>query len=149
MENKINTILSFKIKDNVFAVDALQVIHILEVPDIITKVPNTPEYMTGVINHHGNIIPVVDMRTIMEEKRGDKGKDHSIIIINLFNGQDVKFGIYVDMICEVIELKEGDLKETVLDNKKGMIDSYEGTMLHKGDFIHIINLKHLSEIIDK
>ena len=149
MENKINTILSFKIKDNIFAVDALQVIHILEVPDIITKVPNTPAYMTGVINHHGNIIPVVDMRTIMEEKREQKGKEHSIIIINLFNGQDVKFGIYVDMICEVIELKEGDLKETVLDNKKGMIDSYEGTILHKGDFIHIINLKHLSEIIDK
>jgi len=149
METKVSTILSFKIKENLFAIDALKVIHILEVPNIITKVPNTPEYMVGVINHHGNIIPVADMRIVMEEEIGEKEKEHSIIIINFFNGQDIKFGIYVDMICEVIEVKDGDIKETILDNKKGMIDEYEGTILHKGEFIHIIDLIHLSEIIDK
>jgi purine-binding chemotaxis protein CheW len=136
------------VKDNIFAVDALQVLHILEVPDVITKVPNTPDYMIGVINHHGNIVPVVDMRLIMEEEIGEKEKNHSIIIINPSDSQEIRFGIYVDMISEVIEIKPEDLKETVLDSKKGMIDSYEGTILHKNTFIHIIDLKHLSQIID-
>jgi len=149
MDNQINTILSFKIRDNVFALDALQVIHILEVPDEITHVPNTPDFMTGVINHQGNIVPVVDMRILMEEEVGEKCKENSIIIINPTHANDLKFGIYVDMISEVIEIKPEELKETVLDNKKGMIDSYEGTILHKKTFIHIIDIKHLSEIIDK
>ena len=149
MNNKINTILSFKISNNVFALDALQVIHILEVPDEITPVPNTPDFMRGVINHQGNIVPVVDMRVLMEEEIGGKSKVNSIIIINPSHAIDIKFGIYVDMISEVIEIKPEDLKETVLDSKKGMIDSYEGTVLYKGTFIHIIDIKHLSEIIDK
>jgi purine-binding chemotaxis protein CheW len=148
MDNQINTILSFKIKDNIFALDALQVIHILEVPEAITAVPNTPNFMTGVINHQGNIIPVVDMRIIMDAETEEKRKENSIIIINPAHATDIKIGILVDMICEVIEIKPEDVKETVMDSKKGMIESYEGTILHKGIFIHIIDIKHLSEIID-
>jgi len=148
MDNQISTILSFKIKDNIFALDALQVIHILEVPENITSVPNTAEFMTGVINHQGNIIPVIDMRIIMEEEIGEKNKNNSIIIINPTHLIDIKFGILVDMICEVIEIKQEDVKETILDSKKGMIESYVGTILHKEQFIHIIDIKHLSVIID-
>ena len=149
MHNKISTILSFKIGGNIFAVDALHVIHILEVPDEITRIPNTLDFMKGVINHHGNIIPVVDMRLIMEEEVKEKNKEQAIIIINPEHAQDVRFGIYVDMISEVIEIKPDDLRETVMDSKRGMIDTYMGTIFHKGTFIHIIDVIHLSEIIDK
>jgi purine-binding chemotaxis protein CheW len=148
MDNQINTILSFKIRDNIFAIDALQVIHILEVPESITSVPNTPDFVTGVINHQGNIVPVIDMRIIMETEMEEKNKNNSIIILNPKHATDLKIGILVDMICEVIEIKPEDVKETVMDSKKGMIEFYEGTILFKGDFIHIIDIKHLSEIID-
>jgi len=149
MHNQISTILSFKIRENVFAVDALHVIHILEVPDEITKIPNTSNFMKGVINHHGNIIPVADMRIIMEEEVKENSKENAIIIINPEYAPEVRFGIYVDMISEVIEIKPDDLRETVLDSKRGMIDTYIGTIFHKGTFIHIIDIMHLSEIIDK
>jgi len=148
MDSQINTILSFKIRDNIFAIDALQVIHILEVPEAITSVPNTPNFVTGVINHQGNIIPVIDMRIIMEEEIEEKNKNNSIIIINPSHATDLKLGILVDMICEVIEIKPEDVRETVMDSKKGMIEYYEGTILHKGTFIHIIDIKHFSVIID-
>ncbi|MCL2074545.1 MAG: chemotaxis protein CheW [Marinilabiliaceae bacterium] len=149
MHNQISTILSFKIGGNVFALDALHVLHILEVPDIITRIPNTSDFMKGVINHHGNIIPVADMRIIMEEEVKEKNKEQAIIIVNPENSNEVRFGIYVDMISEVIEIKPEDLKETVMDSKRGMIDTYVGTIFHKGTFIHIIDIMHLSEIIDK
>ena len=149
MDNQLSTILSFKVSSNVFAVDALHVIHILEVPDKITKVPNTPHFTTGVINHHGNIIPVVDMRVIMEEKIDERKKSEAIIIINPSFAPEIRFGIYVDMISEVININSDDIKETVMDNKRGLIESYVGSLLHKGEFIHIIDIMHLSEIIDK
>lgn len=149
MENADKTILSFQIKENVFAVDALQVAHILEVPPAITRVPNTPGFMKGVINLHGNIIPVVDMRIIMEEEIGEANADNAIIVINPSENQDARFGIMVDMVKEVLEIETANLQETVLEGRKGMVESYEGTLLYEGTFIHLIDANHLAEIIEK
>lgn len=149
MENVNKTILSFQINENVFAVDALQVAHILEVPSIITKVPNTPNHLIGVINLHGNIIPVVDMRIIMDEVVGEANADNAIIVINPAEIQDSKFGLMVDLVREVLEINSNDLKETILEGRKGMIENFEGTLFQNDTFIHIIDINHLAEIIEK
>lgn len=148
MENGNKTILSFQINQNEFAVDALQVVHILEVPPLITSVPNTSAFMKGIINLHGNIIPVVDMRLIMEEEIGVTNADNAIIVINPVDTQDARFGIMVDMVKEVLEIDTANLKETILEGKKGLIESYEGTLLYNETFIHIIDINHLAEIIE-
>ncbi|MBN1118643.1 MAG: chemotaxis protein CheW [Bacteroidales bacterium] len=149
MENVNKTILSFQINENVFAVDALQVAHILEIPSIITKVPNTPDHLVGIINLHGNIIPVVDMRIIMAEEIGESNADNAIIVINPAEIQDSRFGIMVDLVKEVLEINSNDLKETILEGRKGMIENFEGTLLQNDTFIHIIDINHLAEIIEK
>lgn len=149
MENVNKTILSFQINENVFAVDALQVAHILEVPSIITKVPNTPDHLIGIINLHGNIIPVVDMRIIMDEVIGEANADNAIIVINPAEIQDSKFGLMVDLVREVLEINSNDLKETILEGRKGMIENFEGTLFQNDTFIHIIDINHLAEIIEK
>lgn len=149
MENADKTILSFQINENLFAIDALQVVHILEVPPAITRVPNTPGFMQGVINLHGNIIPVVDMRIIMEETVGETNADNAIIVINPTDNQDARFGIMVDMVKEVLEINTSNLQETILEGKKGLVESYEGTLLYEGSFIHLIDVNHLAEIIEK
>jgi purine-binding chemotaxis protein CheW len=149
MENANKTILSFQIKDNVFAIDALQVIHILDVPEKITKVPNTPEFITGVINLHGNIIPVIDMRVLMDSEIGKATIDNAIVVINPIEIQDARFGLIVDMVKEVLEINSADLKETILEGKKGVIESFEGTLLLDNSFIHVIDINHLAEIIEQ
>lgn len=149
MENKNKTILSFQINENVFAVDALQVAHILEIPGKITKVPNTPGFVKGIINLHGNIIPVIDMRIIMDQEIGVANADNAIVVINPAQIQDSRFGIMVDMVKEVLEIKSDDLKETILEGKKGMIETFEGTLLQNDTFIHVIDINHLAEVIEK
>lgn len=149
MENANKTILSFQIKDNIFAIDALQVAHILEVPETITKVPNTADFIKGVINLHGNIIPVVDMRVLMDSKVGEANIDNAIVVVNPIEIQDSRFGIIVDMVKEVLEINTADLKETILEGKKGVIESFEGTLLFDNSFIHVIDIKHLAEIIEQ
>jgi len=149
MEAQNITLLSFQIHEDSFAVDALQVDHILEIPPHITKVPNTPEFMKGVINLHGNIIPVVDMRHILDKKDITNSADTSIIVINPTDQEDSRLGIIVDMVKEVIEAKRENLKETVLEGNKGMIESFEGTLISNNEFIHIINIKNLTEVVTK
>ncbi|TCO10936.1 chemotaxis protein CheW [Natronoflexus pectinivorans] len=143
------TLLSFQIQEDTFAVDALKVDHILEVPENITPVPNAPEFIKGIINLHGNIIPVADMRIIMGKEDITSNQDNSIIVINPANNQDARVGIMVDIVKEVIETKSSELKETVLDGKKGLIESFEGTLLINDEFIHIIDMNNLAEIIEK
>lgn len=148
MEALNNIFLSFQIYNNIFAVDALKVDHILELPPHITKVPNTSEYFKGVINLHGNIIPVVDMRVIMEIEEIVDGVDTSIIVLNPTGKQEERVGILVDAVREVIEANQASLKETVLEGKKGLLDSFEGTFMKDGEFIHVVDINHLAEIIE-
>ncbi|MGQ1945616.1 chemotaxis protein CheW [Geofilum sp. OHC36d9] len=149
MEVQDKTLLSFQIQDDIFAVNALTVAHILELPPVITSVPNTPEFMKGIINLHGNIVPVADMRVIMGRENFTNGADTSIIVLSPKGDQDDKVGILVDMVQEVFEYKSSELKETVLQGKKGMLDSFEGTLLKNGDFIHVIDIKSLTHLIEE
>ncbi len=150
MEIVNKTILSFQINHNLFAVDALQVDHILEVPAVITKVPNTPSFMKGIINLHGTIIPVVDIKTMMgEEDIIVNNEDRAIVVINPSEAQGSKFGIIVDMVKEVLEINDKNLTETYFDGSKGMIGSYEGTLIQNDTVIHVVDIMHLVEIIEK
>jgi purine-binding chemotaxis protein CheW len=149
MEVNNRTFLSFQIGEDTFAVDALFVDHILEVPSRITKVPNTPDYMKGVINLHGNIVPVADMRIVMDCDDVTRNNDNSIIVINPLGDLESRLGILVDMVKEVIETNDSALKETVMEGKKGIVESFEGTLVQDAEFIHIIDIKNLTEIIEK
>jgi purine-binding chemotaxis protein CheW len=59
--NDIQSYLTFKIGDELFAVNVLKILSILELTKI-TKIPRTPKYIRGIINHHGAVLPIVDIR---------------------------------------------------------------------------------------
>ncbi|SFE29534.1 chemotaxis protein CheW [Thermophagus xiamenensis] len=138
-----NTLLSFKVGEEFFALDAMKVNHILEVSEI-TKVPNTPEFMKGVINLHGNIVPVVDLRVMMGFP--DKGINHdtAIIVVSPDDQQENNLGVMVDMVKEVIEAEGIEVKPTVVDSKKSRIKNFKGTFLFENQFIHIVDVQELT-----
>jgi len=143
------TLLSFKVQDDMFAVDAHKVMHILEVPPTITPVPNVPYHMLGVINLHGNIIPVVNMRALMNREGIPSGVDACIVVINPTGDKDSRLGILVDHVQEVIEAKQTELKETILNETRSLIDTFEGTLLKNNQFIHVIDVKHITDAVEK
>jgi len=67
----------------------------------ITKLPQTPSFMEGIINLRGRIIPVIDLRKRFQITAADQSEDNRIIIVEV-NGQTV--GIIVDAVTEVIRL---------------------------------------------
>ncbi len=102
--------LTFQLKDEVFAIDVVNVREILEF-NTVTKVPQTPDYMRGVINLRGSVVPVLDMRLKFGMAMTEKTIDTCIVVVEVaFEGDDVIIGALVDSVQEVFELESEQIE---------------------------------------
>ena len=141
------TLLSFRVDDEFFALDAMKVNHILENTEI-TSVPNTPEFIKGLINLHGNIIPVVDLRIMMGFRDADFSSDTAIIVISPDEQQENQLGLIVDLVKEVVEVENLEVKPTVVDLEKSLLKNFKGTFHFDDEFIHIIDVQELVRVVE-
>ena len=96
--------LTFHLDGESFALGITKVREVLEFSSI-TKVPRTPEYMRGVINLRGNVVPVVDLKLKLGLGRTQKTIDTCVIITELeLDGERTVLGALADSVQEVIEL---------------------------------------------
>jgi purine-binding chemotaxis protein CheW len=97
--------LTFKLAEEVFALEVANVREILEfIP--ITKVPRTPDFMTGVINLRGSVVPVTDMRLKFGMSETEKTVNTCIIVVEVnIDGEKALLGALVDSVQEVFELE--------------------------------------------
>lgn len=93
-------LVSFKIGSEEYGIDILKVQEINRMPDI-TKVPQAPHYVDGVINLRGKVIPIINTRRkfSLEEKEADK--DTRIVVVDI-NGEVI--GLVVDSVNEVLRI---------------------------------------------
>lgn len=96
-------LVSFRIESEEFGVDILKVQEIIRMIQI-SKVPNSPEFVEGVINLRGRVIPVVSLRTKLGLTRIEQDKNTRIIVVEL-NGKTI--GFIVDEVNEVLRIPAG------------------------------------------
>ncbi len=102
--------LTFQLGDEVFAIDVANVREILEF-STVTKVPKTPEYMRGVINLRGSVVPVVDMRQKFGMSSTEKTINTCIVVVEVtYGNEDIVMGALVDSVQEVFELEAGNIE---------------------------------------
>lgn len=96
--------LTFVLADELFAVPVGRVEVVLEMQRI-TRVPNALQYIRGVTNHRGSVIPVVDPRLRLEGVPVDTNADPAIIVLQLaFAGENLFIGMLADGVREVLDL---------------------------------------------
>jgi purine-binding chemotaxis protein CheW len=96
--------LTFILDEEVFALDITTVREVLDFTKI-TKVPQTPDFMMGVINLRGSVMPVVDMRLKFGLSKTELTVNTCIIIVEIeLDGEITLLGALVDSVQEVIEL---------------------------------------------
>ncbi len=102
--------LTFVLNDEVYGIGILQIREIIEYANL-TVVPLMPDFISGVINLRGNVVPVVNLARRFEHEPRDVSKRTSIVIIDIRNeeGESVEVGIVVDIVDEVIELAESEI----------------------------------------
>lgn len=93
-------LVTFNIGREEFSVDILKVQEIIRIMEI-TRVPRSPEFVEGVINLRGKVIPVVDLRKRFGLSNAERGKDTRIIVVES-TGKTV--GLIVDSVSEVLRL---------------------------------------------
>jgi purine-binding chemotaxis protein CheW len=97
--------LTFQLGEEVFGLDVSHVREILEFTSV-TKVPRTPEYMRGVINLRGSVVPVVDMRLKFGLSLTEKTVNTCVVVMEVFfEDEKVIMGALVDSVQEVFELE--------------------------------------------
>ena len=104
--------ITFKLGDELFAINVTQVREVLELPQI-TKVPTAPDYMRGVVNVRGKAIPVVDLRLKFGLPEQEYTPRTCIIVVQA-RGEagPMLMGIVVDGVAEVLNLAAADIEDT-------------------------------------
>lgn len=93
-------LVTFSIGEEEFGVDILKVQEIIRMMDI-TKVPKAPEFVEGVINLRGKVIPIIDLRKRFGLAARDRDKHTRIIVIEI---NDMIVGFIVDAVSEVLRI---------------------------------------------
>lgn len=105
-DNSLIQLVTFKISEEEFGVDILKVQEIIRMMPI-TKVPNSPYFVEGVINLRGKVIPVIDMRKRFGMREAEHDSQTRIKVMDL-QGQVV--GFVVDAVSEVLRIKESTVE---------------------------------------
>lgn len=102
--------LTFNLDGEAFATEIAKVREVLEYAQI-TPVPRSPEYMLGVINLRGNVVPIVDLRLQFDMETAEVDVNTCIIIIEIeIEGTATVLGVLADQVQEVIELRPEQLE---------------------------------------
>ena len=99
--------LTFILGDEVYGIEILKAREIIGLMDI-TTVPQTPEYMKGVINLRGKVIPVIDLRLKFGMPEEEHTQETCVIVVEVNN---TSLGIIVDSVSEVSDINGGEIED--------------------------------------
>ncbi|HOP40889.1 MAG TPA: chemotaxis protein CheW [Geobacteraceae bacterium] len=132
--------LTFKLADELYAVDVANIREILDVTTI-TKVPMSPDFMQGVINLRGNVVPVIDMRRKFGISPTESTINKCIIVMEvLVNGETVILGALADSVQEVLELEPDQIEPAPRIGTMLEDDVIKGMGRHNDDFLIILDV---------
>ncbi len=108
--------LTLKLGSEIYGLDILRVQEILQMVPI-TRIPRVPEYVTGVINLRGQVIPVIDAKLRFSIPEGEISAKPCIIVIRVDLGEgDLAFGLRVDEVQDVITFQAEDIQPPLSRN---------------------------------
>jgi purine-binding chemotaxis protein CheW len=132
--------LTFKLDAEVFALEISKVREVLDFTTV-TKVPQTPDFMSGVINLRGSVVPVVDMRLKFGMSATKKTVNTCIIIVEVeVDNESTIVGAMADSVQEVLDLEPDQIEPAPHIGTKLNTDFIKGMGKHHDQFIMILDI---------
>jgi purine-binding chemotaxis protein CheW len=132
--------LTYKLGDEVFALDITKVREVLDFTTI-TKVPRTPEFMRGVINLRGSVVPVVDLRLKFGMAKTEKTVNTCIIITEVtVDGETTVLGALADSVQEVLDLASDHIEPAPRIGTKLRTEFIKGMGKQNDRFVIILDI---------
>jgi len=128
-EDSTNQMVCFAVAKEEFAVDIMKVQEIIKMPNI-TRVPNSPEFLEGIINLRGVVIPVIDFkkRFGVHDTGESREAEKRIVVVDI-SGKTI--GLTVDKVTQVVKLDASQISEPpelLRDDKMGHISGIGHTV---------------------
>lgn len=102
--------LTFLLNSETYAFEVLKIKEVLEYPKL-TKLPQMPDYMEGIMNLRGSGVPIIDLRKKFGMEPKERDVDSSIIIVELEEEGEISYvGALVDAVREVVKFEESELE---------------------------------------
>lgn len=134
------TYLTFTLDQEDFAVDVVGVREVLDYT-VVTRVPRTPDFMKGVINLRGSVVPVVDLRLKFGLPEMEKTVDTCVIVLEVdMDGEVMVIGAIADSVKEVFELDPGDIEPPPRLGTRFETEFISGMGKHNDHFIIILDV---------
>lgn len=133
--------LTFSLGKEQYGVEILKVREINCLLDI-TAVPRTPNFVRGVINLRGKVIPVIDLRIKFGMETVESNEQTCIIVVDIIqNNIAVQMGIIVDTVSEVLDIDTDDIEETPTFGSSCRTDFIKGIAKTKGGVKILLNIE--------
>jgi len=132
--------LTFKLDDEIFALDITKVREVLDFTTV-TKVPRTPEFMRGVINLRGSVVPVADLRIKFGMTKTEKTVNTCIIIVEVnVDDETTILGALADSVQEVMDLEPNQIEPAPKIGTKLRTEFIKGMGKRDEHFIMILDI---------
>jgi purine-binding chemotaxis protein CheW len=144
MESDIQSVtgqyLTFRLDGELFAADVVKVREVLE-PVAITHVPQTPEYLLGVINLRGNVVPVIDLRNRFGMPAQELTKHSCIIVVEIdIESELLVIGLLADNVQEVVNIELDRIGSSPRLGTRLHTDYLAGVTQLGNEFVLLLNL---------
>ena len=137
--------LTLRLQDELFAVEAGSVREILDLVPI-TEVPNAPEFVAGLINVRGRVVPLADLRVMFGMDRPEPDKDTRIVVMEIdIDGEPTIAGILADKVHDVTDIEAASIEEAPKVGMRWRPEFIQGIGKRNGGFIIIPDLGRIFE----
>lgn len=135
--------LTFKLEDEIHALEITKVREVLDFTRI-TKIPKSPEFMNGVINLRGGVVPVVDLKLKFGMTATKRTVDTCIIIVELvIDNEPALLGALADQVREVIEIDHAMIEPPPRIGANLDTEFIKGMGKHDDTFIIILDIEKI------
>lgn len=141
--NETNQYLTFKLDQEMFAINVVQVKEVLDI-SVITRVPRAPEFMRGVINVRGSVVPVMDLKMKLGMKMSEKTINSRIVVIELsIDGDRIVLGALADSVHDVMDIETENIEAPPGIGARWKTEVIRGIGKSDGDFIIILDIDRI------
>jgi purine-binding chemotaxis protein CheW len=135
--------LTFMLNSEIFAIGILRIKEIIEYGNL-TEVPRMPDFIRGVINLRGAVVPVIDLGSRFGKQASSISRRTCIVIIEVeHEGEQQVVGVMVDAVNEVLDIAPGEIEPAPSFGAKIRADFIRGMGKVDGKFVIILNVDHV------
>jgi purine-binding chemotaxis protein CheW len=133
--------VTFTLGEQQYCVDIMSVREI-RASNVVTRLPSAPDFVRGVINLRGTIVPIIDLRMRFAQGRTEPTQSHVVVIVTIEGRLN---GLLVDGVSDILTVRAGDIAPIPETDGESRNPFFDGLISHGDTMLIVISLDRLTK----